>query len=104
MSEPIQTGHRVYRGGNKMEMEMLEMKPFYVATPGSNLTQEEMEAEALAAQNSKRTQGGTAQAEAASPATEDGGSPEDIAARIAGDRTKNQADILELAKSQLADG
>jgi hypothetical protein len=29
------------------------------------------------------------------------GSPEDIAARIAGDRTKNQADILELAKSQI---
>ena len=34
----------------------------------------------------------------------DEGSPEDIAARIAGDRTKNQADILELAKSQLNDG
>ena len=46
MSEPIQTGHRVFRGGNKMEMEMLTVKPFYVATPGSDLTQEEMEAAA----------------------------------------------------------
>ena len=48
MSEPIQTGHRVFQGNRKMNMEMLEMKPFYVATPGSNLTQEEMEAEAMA--------------------------------------------------------
>ena len=39
-------------------------------------------------------------AEEAAPAPE-AGSPEDIAARIAGDRTKNQADILELAKSQV---
>ena len=40
MSEPIQTGHRVYFGNRKMNMEMLEAKPYYVATPGSELSQE----------------------------------------------------------------
>ena len=97
MSEPIQTGHRVFFGNNKMNMEMLEMKPFYVATPGSDLTQEEMEAEAMAAVKKPA-------APPPPPAEEpvpESGSPEDIAARIAGDRTKNQADILELAKSQV---
>ncbi|MBP3781293.1 MAG: hypothetical protein ILA30_06485 [Selenomonas sp.] len=101
MSEPIQTGHRVFRGGNKMEMEMLTVKPFYVATPGSDLTQEEMEAAALAADKKKQPAAPAAE-EPVSAAAE--GSPEDIAARIAGDRTKNQADILELAKSQVNDG
>lgn len=101
MSEPIQTGHRVFRGGNKMEMEMLTVKPFYVATPGSDLTQEEMEAAALAADKKKQPAEPAAE-EPVSAAAE--GSPEDIAARIAGDRTKNQADILELAKSQVNDG
>lgn len=97
MSEPIQTGHKVYLGNNKMNMEMLTVKPYYVATPGSNLTQEEMEAEAMEALNKKKPQGSPPPpAEEAAAA----GSPEDIAARIAGDRTKNQADILELAKSQ----
>lgn len=115
MSEPIQTGHRVYRGGNKMEMEMLTVKPFYVATPGSDLTQEEMEAEALAEEKKRqRKLSPAAEEPAAEPDGEpveeeewpaaDEGSPENIAARIAGDRTKNQADILELAKSQLNDG
>ena len=123
MSEPIQTGHRVYRGGNKMEMEMLTVKPFYVATPGSDLTQEEMEAEALAEEKKRQRKLSPAAEEPAAepdgepvaesagepgeeaewPATDEG-SPEDIAARIAGDLTKNQADILELAKSQLNDG
>ncbi len=96
MSEPIQTGHRVFQGNRKMNMEMLETKPFYVATPGSKLTQEEMEAEAMA--GAQRPAAPQQPAEDAAPAS---GSPEDIAARIAGDRTKNQADILELAKSQV---
>ena len=96
MSEPIQTGHKVFLGNRKMNMEMLEMKPFYVATPGSNLTQEEMEAEAMA--GVKKPAPPPPPAEESAPAE---GSPEDIAARIAGDRTKNQADILELAKSQV---
>ncbi|SFW32377.1 hypothetical protein [Selenomonas ruminantium] len=96
MSEPIQTGHRVFQGNRKMNMEMLEMKPFYVATPGSNLTQEEMEAEAMA--GVKKPTPPPPPVEETAPAE---GSPEDIAARIAGDRTKNQADILELAKSQI---
>ena len=97
MSEPIQTGHKVFLGNHKMNMEMLTVKPYYVATPGSDLTQEEMEAEAL---QGKRPQ--QASPAAAEPAME-AGSPEDIAARIASDRTKNQADILELAKNQLGD-
>ncbi|MBE6086370.1 MAG: hypothetical protein E7203_13200 [Selenomonas ruminantium] len=96
MSEPIQTGHRVFQGNHKMNMEMLEMKPFYVATPGSKLTQEEMEAEAMAGVKKPAPLPPTV--EESAPAE---GSPEDIAARIAGDRTKNQADILELAKSQV---
>ncbi|BAL83960.1 hypothetical protein SELR_22520 [Selenomonas ruminantium subsp. lactilytica TAM6421] len=100
MSEPIQTGHKVYLGNNKMNMEMLTVKPYYVATPGSNLTQEEMEAEAMEAMNSKMPKQAPPPAE--EPARE-AGSPEDIAARIAGDRTKNQADILELAKNQVGD-
>ena len=101
MSEPIQTGHRVYLGNNKMNMEMLTVKPYYVATPGSDLTQEEMEAEALEALQGKSPKQ-TPPPAAEEPVME-AGSPEDIAARIAGDRTKNQADILELAKNQVGD-
>ena len=96
MSEPIQTGHRVYFGNRKMNMEMLEAKPYYVATPGSELSQEELEAEEM-----KRVKKPAAPPPAAEETAPEAGSPEDIAARIAGDRTKNQADILELAKSQV---
>ena len=96
MSEPIQTGHRVYFGNRKMNMEMLEAKPYYVATPGSELSQEELEAEEM-----KRVKQSAAPPPAAEETAPEAGSPEDIAARIAGDRTKNQADILELAKSQV---
>ena len=98
MSEPIQTGHRVYFGNRKMNMEMLEAKPYYVATPGSELSQEELEAEEM--KRVKKPAAPTTPTEEAAPVPE-AGSPEDIAARIAGDRTKNQADILELAKSQV---
>ena len=96
MSEPIQTGHRVYFGNRKMNMEMLEAKPYYVATPGSELSQEELEAEEM-----KRVKKPAASPPPVAEAAPEPGSPEDIAARIAGDRTKNQADILELAKSQV---
>ena len=102
MSEPIQTGHKVFLGNNKMNMEMLTVKPYYVATPGSDLTQEEMEAEAMEAMKGKKPQQAPPPPAAAEPAME-ADSPEDIAARIAGDRTKNQADILELAKNQVGD-
>ena len=101
MSEPIQTGHRVYFGNRKMNMEMLEAKPYYVATPGSELSQEELEA---AAMKDVKKPAAPPPAEETAPApapAPEAGSPEDIAARIAGDRTKNQADILELAKSQV---
>ncbi|SEA23805.1 hypothetical protein [Selenomonas ruminantium] len=102
MSEPIQTGHKVFLGNRKMNMEMLEMKPFYVATPGSDLTQEEMEAAAMESMGKKKMASSPPDSEPESaPAVHEEGSPEDIAARIAGDRTKNQADILELAKSQI---
>lgn len=102
MSEPIQTGHKVFLGNRKMNMEMLEMKPFYVATPGTDLTQEEMEAVALESMGKKKTASPPPAPEPeAAPAVPEEGSPEDIAARIAGDRTKNQADILELARSQV---
>jgi len=101
MSEPIQTGHRVFSGNRKMNMEMLEMKPYYVATPGSELSQEELEAEEMK-RVKKPTAAAPPPAEETAPApAPEAGSPEDIAARIAGDRTKNQADILELAKSQV---
>ena len=96
MSEPIQTGHRVFSGNRKMNMEMLEMKPYYVATPGSKLSQEEMEAEAM-----KDVKKPASPPMPVEDAVSEAGSPEEIAARIAGDRTKNQADILELAKSQM---
>ena len=96
MSEPIQTGHRVFSGNRKMNMEMLEMKPYYVATPGSELSQEELEAEAM-----KEVKKTVPAPPPEADNTPEAGSPEDIAARIAGDRTKNQADILELAKSQV---
>ena len=102
MSEPIQTGHRVYLGNRKMNMEMLEAKPYYVATPGSELSQEELEAEEM--KRVKKPVASPPPAEETAPApapAPEAGSPEDIAARIAGDRTKNQADILELAKSQV---
>ena len=104
MSEPIQTGHKVFLGNRKMNMEMLEMKPFYVGTPGSDLTQEEMEAAAMESMGKKKSASPPApepEVAPAAPAAPAEGSPEDIAARIAGDRTKNQADILELAKSQV---
>ena len=97
MSEPIQTGHRVYFGNRKLNMEMLEAKPYYVATPGSELSQEELEAEEMKRVKKPVSPPPPPVAEAAP----EPGSPEDIAARIAGDRTKNQADILELAKSQV---
>lgn len=100
MSEPIQTGHKVFLGNKKMNMEMLTVKPYYVATPGSDLTQEEMEAEALEELQGKMSKQALPPPVAEEPAME-AGSPEDIAARIAGDRTKNQADILELAKNQV---
>ena len=100
MSEPIQTGHKVFLGNKKMNMEMLTVKPYYVATPGSDLTQEEMEAEALEELQGKMSKQAPPPPVAEDPAME-AGSPEDIAARIAGDRTKNQADILELAKNQV---
>ena len=99
MSEPIQTGHRVYLGNRKMNMEMLEAKPYYVATPGSELSQEELEAAEMK-RVKKPASPPSPPVEETAPAPETG-SPEDIAARIAGDRTKNQADILELAKSQV---
>ena len=104
MSEPIQTGHKVFLGNKKMNMEMLEMKPFYVGTPGSELSQEELEAVALESMGQKKMAPPPPAAEPdVVPAVPEAGSPEDIAARIAGDRTKNQADILELAKSQMLD-
>ena len=102
MSEPIQTGHRVYFGNRKMNMEMLEAKPYYVATPGSELSQEELEAEEMKRVKKPAASPPPAEETAPAPApAPEAGSPEDIAARIAGDRTKNQADILELAKSQV---
>ncbi len=102
MSEPIQTGHRVYLGNRKMNMEMLEAKPYYVATPGSELSQEELEAEEMKRVKKPAASPPPVEETAPAPApAPEAGSPEDIAARIAGDRTKNQADILELAKSQV---
>ena len=102
MSEPIQTGHRVYLGYRKMNMEMLEAKPYYVATPGSELSQEELEAAEMKRVKKPAASPPPAEETAPAPApAPEAGSPEDIAARIAGDRSKNQADILELAKSQV---
>ena len=83
MSEEfVPTGHRIFRGGKHIEMEVVstEMKPFVIHQPG------DMEAEVTA-----------------SSSTPHDDAAEDIAARIAGDRKQFQADILALAKAKKAE-
>lgn len=77
MSEEfVPTGHHIFRGGKRIENEVVgkEQKPFVVYQPGE----------------------GPEKAEAA----QTGGSAEEIAARIAGDRKQFQADILALAREK----
>jgi hypothetical protein len=80
--EYVPTGHRIFRGGKHIEMEVIstEMKPFVIHQPG------DMEAEVTA-----------------SSSTPHDDAAEDIAARIAGDRKQFQADILALAKAKKAE-
>lgn len=76
MSEEfVPTGHHIFRGGRRIENEVVEKepKPFVVYQPGEG--PEEKEAPAA-------------------------GSAEEIAARIAGDRKQFQADILALAREK----
>lgn len=75
MSEEwIPTGHHIFRGGKRIENEVVgkDRKPFVVYQPGE-------------------------EPEDAAPA---GGSAEEIAARIAGDRKRFQEDILALAQEK----
>ena len=80
--EYVPTGHRIFRGGKHIEMEVIstEMKPFVIHQPG------DMEAEVTA-----------------SSSTPHDDTAEDIASRIAGDRKQFQADILALAKAKKAE-
>ena len=73
--EYVPTGHRIFRGGKHIEMEVIstEMKPFVIHQPG------DMEAEVTA-----------------SSSTPHDDTAEDIASRIAGDRKQFQADILNM--------
>ena len=77
MSEEfVPTGHHIFRGGKRIENEVVgkEQKPFVVYQPGERPEKEE--------------------------AAQTGGSAEEIAARIAGDRKQFQADILALAREK----
>ncbi|WP_308548073.1 hypothetical protein [uncultured Selenomonas sp.] len=76
MSEEfVPTGHHIFRGGKRIQNEVVEKepKPFVVYQSGEG--PEEKEAPAA-------------------------GSAEEIAARIAGDRKQFQADILALAREK----
>lgn len=78
--EFVPTGHHIFRGGKRIENEVVEKepKPFVVYQPGE----------------------GPEKAEE----TEPGGSAEEIAARIAGDRKRFQEDILALAQEKKEQG
>ncbi|MDY3298135.1 hypothetical protein [Selenomonas sp.] len=90
----VPTGHRVFRGKKRIESEWMptEMKPFVVRQPGDedDATDDEKKAKAAAMDAD----------DAAEDEAVDGGSPEDIAARIAGDRVQFQADILAVARAE----
>ena len=90
----VPTGHRVFRGKKRIESEWMptEMKPFVVRQPGDEdaATDDEKQAKAAAMDAD----------DAAEDEAADGGSPEDIAARIAGDRVQFQADILAVARAE----
>ena len=77
MSEEfVPTGHHIFRGGKRIENEVVEKepKPFVVYQPCEEPEEKE--------------------------APEAAGSAEEIAARIAGDRKQFQADILALAREK----
>lgn len=80
MGEGMQTGHRVFRGGNRIELEVTADKPFVIEQPGGS-----------------RQDGPVLPDPAAAP---EGMVAEDVAARIAGARNQAQTDMLELARSQ----
>ena len=90
----VPTGHRVFRGKKRIESEWMptEMKPFVVRQPGDedDATDDEKKAKAAAMDAD----------DAAEDEAADGGSPEDIAERIAGDRVQFQADILAVARAE----
>lgn len=90
----VPTGHRVFRGKKRIESEWMptEMKPFVVRQPGDedDAADDEKKAKAVAVDAD----------DAAEDEAADGGSPEDIAARIAGDRVQFQADILAVARAE----
>jgi len=97
--EYIPTGHRIFRGGKRIENEVVatELKPFVIHQPGD-------EDEDDAAEDVKKRKPSEAvdeeDMEEADEAQADSGSPEDIAARIAGDRAQFQADILAVARAE----
>ena len=80
MGEGMQTGHRVFRGGNRRERESMADKPFVVEQPGGSRQEVPVLPDPVAAP--------------------EGLAAEDVAARIAGARSQAQTDILELARSQ----
>ncbi len=95
----VPTGHRVFRGKKRIESEWMptEMKPFVVKQPGDEDDAAEAVKKTKAAARDADDAAGDAAADGESA---DGGSPEDIAARIAGDRVQFQADILAVARAE----
>lgn len=85
-NEYIPTGHRIFRGGKRIESELMpkDMAPFVIQQPGGAENDEKPAAKAAP----------VAAEEAAD------GAAEDIAARIAGDRVQFQADILAKAREE----
>ncbi len=80
MGEGMQTGHRVFRGRKRIELEIMADKPFVVEQPRGSRQEVPVLPDPVAAP--------------------EGLAAEDVAARIAGARSQAQTDILELARSQ----
>ena len=95
--EYIPTGHRIFRGGKRIENEVVatELKPFVIHQPG-----DEDEDDAAEDVKKRKRLEAAEDAEEEAVAEADSGSPEDIAARIAGDRAQFQADILAVARAE----
>ncbi len=118
--EHVTTGRKVYLGNHSIEYEAFIAEPRLIEVDPmewqKHLSEQEQrrlkkaeakarrkaEAEEAArrAEEEDRARAEEAAAGEAAPAEE---SPEDIAARIAGDRTKAQADILDIAKHTVED-
>ena len=92
--EYVPTGHRIFRGGKRIEGELRAKnpKPYVVHQPG-DVDADEVKAEKDSAEKKLFSDETIAAVHNAA---------EDIAARIANDRTQMQADILAAARAKSA--